>query len=164
MGSRNAVTVAISAILLAGCATVTRGTTEAFVIETDPGGAKVTTSLGRSCEPTPCVIPKVSREADFTVMIEKEGYKTATYNVSHQTSGGGGAGMAGNIVLGGVIGALVDANNGATQELVPNPLVVTLEPEAKVQIPETNPNALADEATAFELEMGEDEFPAVPTS
>ena len=30
------------------------------------------------CEPTPCVIPNVSREADFTVTIEREGYETAT--------------------------------------------------------------------------------------
>ena len=47
-------------------------------------------------------------------------------------SGGGGAGMAGNVILGGGIGAILDANNGATQELVPNPLKVTLEklPEA----------------------------------
>jgi len=44
------------------------------------------------CEPTPCVIPKVSREAEFTVTIEKEGYKTATYNVTHEMAGGGGAG------------------------------------------------------------------------
>jgi hypothetical protein len=80
------------------------------------------------CEPTPCVIPKVSREAEFTVTISKAGYKTITTNVSHATAGGGGAAMAGNVLVGGVIGALVDGNNGATQDLVPNPLVVTLEP------------------------------------
>ena len=41
----------------------------------------------------------------------------------------GSAGMAGNVILGGLIGAAVDANNGATQDLVPNPLRVTLEAE-----------------------------------
>lgn len=110
------------------CATITRGTTEAFEVQTTPSGAKVTTTLGLSCEPTPCVIPKVSREAEFAVTIEKEGYKTGTYNITHEMSGGGGAGMAGNVILGGGIGALIDANNGATQQLVPNPLVVELEP------------------------------------
>ena len=120
--------VTSSVLLLSACATITRGTTEAFVIETVPGGAKATTTLGVMCEPTPCVIPKVSREADFNVTITKDGYKTATFNVTHQTAGGGAAGMAGNLLLGGVIGAAVDANNGATQELVPNPLKVTLEP------------------------------------
>ncbi|MEZ5997084.1 MAG: translation initiation factor 2 [Hyphomonas sp.] len=116
------------AVATAACATVTRGTTEAFVVETVPSGAKVTTSLGVGCDPTPCAIPKIKREAEFTATITKEGYKTSTHNITHQMSGGGGAGMAGNVILGGGIGALIDANNGATQELVPNPLKVTLEP------------------------------------
>ncbi|MEH6694055.1 MAG: translation initiation factor 2 [Hyphomonas sp.] len=120
------------AIAVSGCATVTRGTTEAFLVETEPSGANVSTSLGLSCTPTPCAIPKVKREAEFSVTIEKEGYKTTIHNITHQMSGGGGAGMAGNVILGGGIGAILDANNGSTQELVPNPLKVTLEklPEA----------------------------------
>lgn len=117
-------------VALTACATVTRGTTEAFVVETTPSGASVITSLGLSCSPTPCAIPKVKRESEFTVTIAKEGFETTTHNVTHQMSGGGGAGMAGNVILGGGIGALVDANNGATQELVPNPLRVTLQPAA----------------------------------
>lgn len=129
-------------VALAACATVTRGTTEAFVVETTPSGASVTTSLGLSCGPTPCAIPKVKRESEFTVTIAKEGYETTTHNVTHQMSGGGGAGMAGNVILGGGIGALVDANNGSTQELVPNPLRVTLQP--------VDPAAAAAQATASE--------------
>ena len=117
----------LAALSLGACATVTRGTSTAFEIQTTPIGAKATTSLGVMCEPTPCVIPKVSREAEFTVTLEKEGYKTTTHNVSHKTAGSGGAGMAGNVLLGGIIGAAIDGNNGATQDLVPNPLVVTLE-------------------------------------
>lgn len=144
--------VAVAA--LSGCATLTRGTTEAFVVETTPGGATVTTSLGLMCSPTPCVIPKVSREASFTVTIEKEGYKTATYNVTHQMSAGGGAGMAGNVILGGGIGAIIDANNGATQELVPNPLVVVLDPvdesDKSAQPSNTDASVVAKESEASE--------------
>lgn len=128
---------------VAACATVTRGTTEAFVVETTPSGASVTTSLGLSCSPTPCAIPKVKRESEFTVTIAKEGFETTTHNITHQMSGGGGAGMAGNVILGGGIGALVDANNGSTQELVPNPLRVTLQPLATATAP-----SAADTATA----------------
>jgi hypothetical protein len=36
--------------------------------------------------------------------------------------------MAGNIVLGGLIGAAVDAGSGAMKELKPNPIVVKLVP------------------------------------
>ena len=131
-------------VMVSACATITRGTSEAFVIETTPNGASARTSLGTMCQPTPCVIPKVSREAEFTVTIEKEGYKTATYNVTHETAGGGGAAMAGNLILGGVIGAAIDGNNGATQQLVPNPLRVTLE---KIEASATTPPAIVEQAT-----------------
>jgi chorismate mutase len=55
--------------------------------------------------------------------------------VTHRTAGGGSAGMAGNVILGGLIGAVVDSNNGATQDLVPNPLTVTLELQAVAPAP-----------------------------
>ena len=38
----------------------------------------------------------------------------------------GSAGMAGNIVLGGLIGAAVDAGTGAMKDLQPNPVSVKL--------------------------------------
>ncbi len=36
--------------------------------------------------------------------------------------------MAGNVLLGGVIGAVVDSNTGAMHNLMPNPLKVILKP------------------------------------
>jgi len=36
--------------------------------------------------------------------------------------------MAGNVLVGGIIGAVVDGNNGSMLDLVPNPLVVKMEP------------------------------------
>ena len=45
-----------------------------------------------------------------------------------QISGGGAAGMAGNVLLGGIIGAGVDAATGATKDLKPNPIDVKLVP------------------------------------
>jgi hypothetical protein len=64
----------------------------------------------------------------FDVTITKAGYKEWHGRVTHQFSSGGGAALAGNVILGGVIGLTVDAASGATQKLVPNPLIVTLEP------------------------------------
>ncbi|MBK6704134.1 MAG: PEGA domain-containing protein [Caulobacteraceae bacterium] len=116
-----------SLVTLASCATITRGTTEAFVVYTVPAGAYVRLSTGQECNSTPCTFARIPREAEFTVEIRKEGYRTVTANVSHQTSGQGGAGMAGNVLVGGIIGLAVDANSGATQDLVPNPLTVHLE-------------------------------------
>ncbi|MEQ1709191.1 MAG: PEGA domain-containing protein [Terricaulis sp.] len=119
-----------SCVALASCATITRGTRTAFVVETIPSGAYVRLSSGQECNATPCTFPQISREAEFSVTISKPGYRTTTHLVTHQTAGGGGAAMAGNVLVGGIIGAAIDGNNGATQNLVPNPLMVTMELEA----------------------------------
>lgn len=108
-----------------GCATITRGTKEVLVIESEPSGANVTTSTGLAGK-TPATF-KVSRKGGFVVTIEKPGYETVTVQVSSQVAGGGAAGMAGNIVLGGLIGAAVDAGSGAMLQLKPNPITVKLE-------------------------------------
>lgn len=109
-----------------GCATITRGTKDVFVVETDPIGASVTTTNGFSCSATPCTF-KMARKSDFEVTIKKPGYKTWTGHVTNKVAGGGGAAMAGNVLVGGIIGAVVDGNNGSMLDLVPNPLVVKLE-------------------------------------
>ncbi|MEQ1491327.1 MAG: PEGA domain-containing protein [Terricaulis sp.] len=139
---RTAVVLLASCVALASCATITRGTTEAFVVETIPSGAYVRLSTGQECTSTPCTFARIPRESEFTVEIRKEGYRNVTANVSHQTSGQGGAGMAGNVLVGGIIGLAVDANSGATQDLVPNPLVVHLE----ALTPELAAPALTSEA------------------
>ena len=54
-------------------------------------------------------------------------HKTWTGHVTNKVAGGGGAAMAGNVLVGGIIGAVVDGNNGSMLDLVPNPLVVKLE-------------------------------------
>lgn len=119
----------ISVVLfISACATIMRGTTETFLIDTEPSGATARTSLGFMCEPTPCVIPKVKRNASFTVTIEKKGYKSATYSITNERYDGGGMAMLGYFLAGGIVGGILDSNNGATQKLVPNPLTVTLEP------------------------------------
>lgn len=140
------------AMLASGCATITRGSHEAFTVETEPSGAHVSTSLGLTCDATPCVFPRVDREAEFQVTITKQGYRTWTGGVSHQTAGGGAAGMAGNVLLGGIIGAAIDANSGATQELVPNPLHVVLELEG----------AAAPAATPAAAETAAEPAPTAP--
>ena len=109
-----------------GCATITRGSTEAFVIETKPIGAEAKLSNGLYCT-TPCSL-KVKRRGDFVVTLTKEGYETATAAVTSSVDSGGAAGMAGNVLLGGVIGAGVDAGTGAMHSHKPNPLVVELVP------------------------------------
>lgn len=64
------------------------------------------------------------------VKITKEGYKEFTTTVQSSIDGAGGAGMAGNVLFGGGIGAAIDAGTGAMHSHKPNPLVVELETAA----------------------------------
>ena len=117
--------------LAGGCATITRGTSEAFVIESEPPGAHVRLSTGETCR-TPCTLKKKRKES-FVVHIEKPGYEPVEVQVTNQVAGAGAAGMAGNVILGGLIGAAVDAGSGAMLELVPNPVRVKLVPLGDVR-------------------------------
>ncbi len=108
-----------------GCATVTRGTTEVLTVTSAPSGATVSMSNGERCE-TPCAV-QLKRKFPLAVEICKQGYAPVVTNILSQISGAGSAGMAGNVLVGGIIGAGVDAASGAMRDLRPNPLSVTLE-------------------------------------
>lgn len=120
--------VAAVAMLVAGCGSITRGTSEAVAINSTPIGAQVTTDIGMSCT-APCTL-KVPRNKDFTITASAPGYKTSTLKVGRKVSGGGAAGMAGNVVLGGLIGIAVDAGTGAAMDHTPNPAFIVLEAES----------------------------------
>lgn len=128
-------------IALPACATITRGTTQQFVVETTPSGAAVRTSAGFTCPSTPCTF-SLPRKESFTVTASKAGYVTQTAEVTSGVAGGGAAGMAGNILLGGFIGIGVDATSGALNDLTPNPLQIILQPEIAAPVaPQAAPEA-----------------------
>lgn len=135
-----------------GCATITRGTTEAWTVQTEPSGAAVTLSTGEECI-SPCTL-KLKRKVPFTVTLLKQGYTKVTTDIISQIAGAGAAGMAGNVLVGGIIGVGIDAASGATKELKPNPLIVSLEPETPVVAGEVaaaaEPAAPSVSATATE--------------
>ena len=119
--------LAAAVVTLSACATITRGTKEKFSIITTPTAAAVALSTGEKCT-SPCAL-KLKRKTTFTVTASKPGFKTATAAVKSKVKGGGIAGGAGNIIFGGVIGAVVDGSNGAMRDLTPNPLYMTLQPD-----------------------------------
>jgi hypothetical protein len=113
-------------MLLANCATVTRGTVNQIQIVSEPSNADVRTSNGHNCR-TPCTLT-VDRKAEFTVIYAKEGYRETSVPVATRLASAGAAGLAGNILIGGVVGVVADAVTGATLEHYPNPVSATLEP------------------------------------
>lgn len=123
---RSLLGVLLFGLLASSCATITRGRNDVLVVESDPLGATVTTSLGLTGK-TPATFT-VNRRGGFVVKIEREGYETVEVQVSSKIHGAGGTAMAGNILLGGLIGAAVDAGTGAMYDVVPNPIKVKLVP------------------------------------
>jgi|JI10StandDraft_1071094.scaffolds.fasta_scaffold470031_1 hypothetical protein len=117
---------ALLAVMLSGCATVTRGSKEALVVESEPSGADVVLSTGqRGTTPTSF---NVKRKRGLKVTISKPGYQTAEVVVTPQVASNGSLAMAGNVFIGGVVGMAIDASSGAMNELKPNPVKVKLNP------------------------------------
>ena len=130
-----AAALAAVACSLGACATVTRGHDTAWEVKTTPPGAHVATTNNMACDSTPCSL-KMARNSEFDATISKPGYKDLKIHVTHKIGVGGGAGMAGNVILGGIIGAGVDVATGAMYDLTPNPIDVMLE---KVEAPPAAP-------------------------
>jgi hypothetical protein len=111
---------------LGACATVTRGTHESFTIVSEPPGALAKLSNGLQCE-TPCSL-NLKRKDGFTIDLSHDGFEPVHATVSSGVSGGGAVGMAGNVILGGLIGAVIDGTNGSMNDLSPNPLTIHMVP------------------------------------
>ena len=122
---------------LGGCASVTRGWNEQIQISSEPQGAEVRTSMSQACV-TPCTL-QVGRKDEFSVNFSKPGYQPQTVMVTTRLAGGGAAGFAGNVLVGGIIGMGVDAASGATLEHYPNPVLAVLQPAAPPLRPAPQP-------------------------
>lgn len=118
--------IAVSAMLLSGCATVTRGTTDQIQIVSEPPGVQARTSLGHSCV-TPCTI-QVQRKDEFAVIFDDPRFEPLSIPVGTKVQGSGATGFAGNILLGGLIGMGVDASTGAAYDHFPNPVMGQMVP------------------------------------
>jgi len=127
---KNFILIFLCCFLESSCATLTRGSSQDYTIETNPPGAYIQTSHGYFCV-SPCKL-SLPRNKNFTVTADLNGYLPKVASVSNN-SGGGGVGIsAGNILIGGVIGLGTDATSGALKDLYPNPLIINLVRELKV--------------------------------
>lgn len=118
------------ALTVGACGTVTRGTSADVTFNSAPAGAKVQISTGLVCPATPCTF-QISRKQEFIAHFELDGYEPQQIPVKTEVSGGGAAGMAGNLIIGGVVGIVVDASTGATMDHTPNPVYAHMVPIVK---------------------------------
>ena len=105
--------VALLVSLVAGCATITKGTTQAVTLDT-PGvpGAKcslASSAVGTQAVVTPATITLQKGSESIQVRCQKECYSDGVGIIGSNTE----AMAAGNILVGGIIGLGVDAASGA---------------------------------------------------
>ena len=117
--------VAVMAIpvlfLVSGCATIVSGTTQKVSLSTQPSGADAKAD-GNLTLKTPALIT-LERKMDHTLEITKEGYKTVTVYIHRAFN----EMAAGNVLLGGIIGAGIDAGTGSGNKLIPERIDLVLE-------------------------------------
>lgn len=103
----------VSLILLGGCATITKGTTQSVMVDTNPEGAICRFSRFDKeiavVNPTPGMLSIEKSKAPLTVICTRDGY--------YPNSGALKANFEpmawGNILLGGIVGVIIDAASGA---------------------------------------------------
>lgn len=113
-------------LCLTGCASMVNHTTQQIPVDSDPSGANVLVDCGDVKNDPKLVTPAVvtvQRKADHcSISFEKPGYRAAEVTLAKSMSGW----YFGNIVLGGFIGLIVDASNGAMYKRTPGEVKVSL--------------------------------------
>lgn len=104
----------LAALALAGCMTMTRGSTEDLYVNSTPIGAMFAFSDGQTCT-APCSI-KAKRDVALQITVTKPGCDTQTTTAVPTVSGAADGWNSG----------LFDYQTGAVYDLLPNPVNVTL--------------------------------------
>ena len=109
-----------------GCATIINGQEQGVSIRSDPPGATATVLPEKVSVTTPADLD-LARGKVHTVKFELDGYEPR-YGFLDRTAS---AATLWNILLGGLIGLVVDYSNDSVYTLTPDPLHVTLEESAQ---------------------------------
>ena len=122
-------------LLVTGCATLTKGTSQAVTVNTDPTGA--TCTMTRDAKPvaivnsTPGSVPVEKAQGTIAVLCRKQGYLDAAGALASEFQ----AMTFGNILFGGLVGVVVDAASGAMHQY-PDMVTITLIPEEFASVQE----------------------------
>ncbi len=120
--------------MLSACATIVNGTSQSVTVSTTPPAAtctldRVGARIGAVAQ-TPGSVRLDKSKNDLSVTCNKPGYQTATVVRGPSFNGW----TFGNIVAGGVIGAVVDASSGANYEY-PSDIRLDLVADAPAPLP-----------------------------
>jgi hypothetical protein len=113
-----------TALAAGGCATLTTGSSQTLTIVTEPAGAACLLRRGGevigAVNPTPGSIAVVKSHGAISVRCTRDGFREAEQGLTASFQ----AATLGNVLLGGLIGVVVDAASGATATYEPQLLVL----------------------------------------
>jgi hypothetical protein len=130
--------VAAFCALLSGCASIIHGANQAVDITSQPTGATITID-GREYGQTPKSIElrrkgrlktELAPKKEYAVTIEMDGYFPYEMKIKRELDGW----FIGNIILGGLIGIIIDAADGAMYKLTPDQIIAQMGRENAMNI------------------------------
>jgi hypothetical protein len=129
---------ALAAFQLSGCASIVKGSSASVAVTTPPvqgANCALSSPEGTWQLTSPASVTIQRSKHDVQVRCTKEGYQDATAVIPSSFEGW----TLGNIILGGVVGVVVDASTGAMNDY-PNAFQV---PMTKLEVADTTPPAMA---------------------
>src|SRR5215470_5998701 len=96
-------------LFVSGCATVVNGTTQKIGVSSTPIGADVLVDNQQHVI-TPATV-SLARDQSHSFVFKKEGYQDDSFVITSGTSGW----VWGNVLLGGIVGGVVDFASGAAR-------------------------------------------------
>ncbi len=137
--------VVIAAMALPSCCSIIHGTEQNVDFTSQPSGASITID-GTDYGVTPKTITlrrkgRLKTEAkpkiEYAVKIQMDGYYPYDIKLKREMDGW----FLGNILLGGVIGIIIDASNGSMYKLTPNQVIAQMAKNTSTgQIRQTDKN------------------------
>ena len=116
------ISLLLISFFLHGCATMMQGSMQQINVGSAPAGATVVVD-GFQRLRTPTVL-ELSRKESHRLEISLEGYHSETVDITKVDSGM----VAGNLLIGCLVGYAIDQSSGAAFRLVPEVVQVTLRP------------------------------------
>ena len=133
--AQNTLTKTIAAIcgaaLLASCATIVSGTHKSVSVSSTPPGATVTID-GAAAGKTP-LKTELGTDRSHTVVLTLTGYKPYEVTLNRTFNGW----VMGNLLIGGVVGIIVDFSTGAAYTLSPGEINAALMKSQRVSLVST---------------------------
>ena len=115
-------------VLLPACATIMTGTTDDVTLTSEPSGASVRIEPDPKELQTPATLTLRRRDGPFLLSFELEGYESQRAYIRSKPNGW----LWANILLGGVVGIVVDWSTGAVTRLDPTEVHLVFQPAQPV--------------------------------